>query len=177
MDLLASSNYTKQNKMLESFIIFITQEKYCIEENKIHKSTKLTKKKIFVGLFCRRNWYLLVNDARPRCYRYLLAPERWDEQGRFFWVSSITRAHHQTKRKQSKLQTVDYKKQLVIMLYYLKNTCYLWMTANTFGVHQCTISKTLSEVYKVINRTLGPKYLYLQRNAEEMREIVSKIVI
>ena len=63
------------------------------------------------------------------------------------------------------------------MLYYLKNTCYLWMTANTFGVHQCTISKTLSEVYKVINRTLGPKYLYLQRNAEEMREIVSKIVI
>ena len=63
------------------------------------------------------------------------------------------------------------------MLYYLKNTCYLWMTANTFGVNQCTISKTLSEVCKVINRTLDPKYLYLQRNAEEMREIVSKIVI
>ena len=38
VELLASINYTKQNK---SFIIFITQEKYSTEENKIQKSTKL----------------------------------------------------------------------------------------------------------------------------------------
>ena len=48
------------------------------------------------------------------------------------------------------------------------------MTAITFGVHQCTVSKTLSEVCNVINEIFGPKYLFLPRNTEEMREIVSK---
>ena len=34
-------------------------------------------------------------------------------------------------------------KKLVMVLYYLKDTGSLWMTPNAFGVHQCTVSKTL----------------------------------
>ena len=45
------------------------------------------------------------------------------------------------------------------------------MTANTFRVHQRTVSKILFEVCKAINEILGPKYLYLPRNTEKMREI------
>ena len=46
------------------------------------------------------------------------------------------------------------------------------MTSDTFGVHQCTVWETLSEVCKVINEILGPKYLYFSRNTEEMRESI-----
>ena len=40
------------------------------------------------------------------------------------------------------------EKKLAITLYYLKYTSSLWMTANTFGIHQCTVSKTLKIVCK-----------------------------
>ena len=55
---------------------------------------------------------------------------------------------------------------MAITLYYLKDTGSLWMTANTFGVHQYAVSKTLSEVCKAITRNTG-----------EMREIVSKFEV
>ena len=51
------------------------------------------------------------------------------------------------------------------------------MAANTIGVHQCAASKTLPEVCKAINEVAGTKYLYLPRNTEEMREIVSKFEV
>ena len=54
-------------------------------------------------------------------------------------------------------------------LYYLKDTGCLWMAGNAFGLHPCTVSKTLSKVC--------PKYLYFPRNTEEMREIVSKFEV
>ena len=63
------------------------------------------------------------------------------------------------------------------MLYYLKDTGSLWMTANAFGVHQCAVLKTLSEVCKAINEISGPKYLYFSRNTEEMIELVSKFEV
>ena len=41
-------------------------------------------------------------------------------------------------------------KKLAITLYYLKDTSSLWMTSNTFGIHQCTISKNIVEVCEAI---------------------------
>ena len=51
------------------------------------------------------------------------------------------------------------------------------MAANTIGVHQCAVSKTLPEVCKAINEVAGTKYLYLTRNTEEMREIKSSVIL
>ena len=51
------------------------------------------------------------------------------------------------------------------------------MTTNTFGVHQCTVSNKSSELCKAISEILGPKNLYLPRNTEEMRGIVSKFEV
>ena len=56
------------------------------------------------------------------------------------------------------------EKELAITLYYLKDTGSLWMTANTFGIHQLTVSKTTVEVCKGINAIVGPDYLYLPRS-------------
>ena len=65
-------------------------------------------------------------------------------------------------------------KKLAITLYYLKDTGSLWMTANTFGIHQSTVTKVITEVCSAINTVLGPKYIYLPRNKDEMREKASE---
>ena len=51
------------------------------------------------------------------------------------------------------------EKKLAVTLYYLKDTGPLWMTANTFGLHQCTVSKTINEVRDVLNNEVGPEFL------------------
>ena len=49
-----------------------------------------------------------------------------------------------------------------------------WTTANTFGLYQCTVSKTLTEVCDTINKLVGPDYPFLPRNEEEVGKVVSK---
>ena len=44
------------------------------------------------------------------------------------------------------------------------------MTANTFRIHQCTVSKAIVEVCKAINAILGPDYLYLPRSENDLRK-------
>ena len=48
------------------------------------------------------------------------------------------------------------------------------MTANTFGIHQCTASKVIKEVCSAINKLLGPKYIFLPKNENEMRKKASE---
>ena len=67
------------------------------------------------------------------------------------------------------------EKKLAITLYYLKDTGLLWMTANTFGIHQCTVSKTIVEVCKAINAFLGLDYLHLPRCENDMRKTASEL--
>ena len=45
----------------------------------------------------------------------------------------------------------------------IKDSGSFWMTANTFGIHQCTVSKTIVEVFKTINAILSPDYMHLPR--------------
>ena len=71
MELLASINYTKQNK---NFITFITQKNYCTEEKMIQKSTKLMWKKISLRVrFAERTdtWWqkMLSPDATDNYWR------------------------------------------------------------------------------------------------------------
>ena len=43
------------------------------------------------------------------------------------------------------------------------------MTANHFGVANCTASKVIFEVYSAIYSVLGPLYIHLSRDQEEMK--------
>ena len=45
---------------------------------------------------------------------------------------------------------LDTEKQLAVTLHYLKDTGSQWMTANTFGIHQFTASKTIATVCTAI---------------------------
>ena len=65
------------------------------------------------------------------------------------------------------------KKQLAITFYYLKGTGLMWMTVNTFGVHQRKVSNIIFEVCPAISDQLGPKYVKLPETKEEMLAKVS----
>ena len=43
------------------------------------------------------------------------------------------------------------------------------MTANTFGIAINTASVVNGEVCKAISKNLGPKYIYMPRDCDEMR--------
>ena len=66
------------------------------------------------------------------------------------------------------------EKKLAITLYYLKDTDSPWMTANTFGIHQCTVSKTIVQVCKAVIAILGADYLQLLCSENDMRKIASE---
>jgi hypothetical protein len=48
------------------------------------------------------------------------------------------------------------------------------MTANTFGIHQCTVSKVILQFCTAITTDLGPKYLHLPRTVDEMQNTVAE---
>ena len=48
------------------------------------------------------------------------------------------------------------------------------MTGNTFGIHQCAVSKVVLEVCNAITKHLGPEYIHLPQTAEELQRKVSQ---
>ena len=60
------------------------------------------------------------------------------------------------------------EKKVAVTLCYLKDTGSIWMTANTFGIHQCTVSKVILEFCNAMATHLGPTYLHLPRTLDEM---------
>ncbi|XP_065678198.1 uncharacterized protein LOC136093174 [Hydra vulgaris] len=66
-------------------------------------------------------------------------------------------------------RALSIEKRIACCLYYLKDTGSLWMTANSFGIHQCTVSKVVLEVCEAITYHLGSKILYLPKNKTEMK--------
>ena len=62
------------------------------------------------------------------------------------------------------------EKKIAETLYYLKDTGSIWMTANTFGIHQCTVSKMIVQVCNAISKYLSPEYITLPKTHEEMRK-------
>ena len=65
-------------------------------------------------------------------------------------------------------------KNLAVILYFLKDTGSLTMTANMFGIHQSTTSKVIMEVCEAIVTHLVPKYITLPKTREEMTSKVSQ---
>lgn len=64
------------------------------------------------------------------------------------------------------------EKKVAVTLYFLKDTGSMWMTANTFGIHQCTVSKIVIEVCTAITDHLN--YIKLPTTVNEMQEKVAQ---
>ena len=72
-------------------------------------------------------------------------------------------------------RSLSTEKKLAVSLYYLKDTGSLENTANTFGIAINTASVVIGEVCKTISTNLRLKYIYLPRDCEEMKIIVSEL--
>ena len=71
-------------------------------------------------------------------------------------------------------RSLSAEKKLAVILYFLKDTGCLTMTANTFGIHQSTTSTVIMEVCEAIVTHLVPKYITLPKTREEMTSKVSQ---
>ena len=66
------------------------------------------------------------------------------------------------------------EKKLAITLYYLKDQGSYLMTCNTFGIAMSTLSIVLKAVCRAINKRVGPAYLRLPKNEQEMLDSIQK---
>ena len=73
-------------------------------------------------------------------------------------------------------RAISSMKKVGITLYYLKDTGSLSMTANTFGISICTVSKIIREVCSALTYKLGPKHIRLPQTEKEMIEKAAEIV-
>ncbi|XP_028412532.1 protein ALP1-like [Dendronephthya gigantea] len=108
-----------------------------------------------------------------------LADEEWQRNFRltraaFFELEKELRMYISPDPSSPNYRALSAEKKLAITLYYLKDSGSLRMTANTFGVHVCTVSKTIYDVCRAITYRLGPTYIKLPQNEEQMRKKVAE---
>ena len=71
-------------------------------------------------------------------------------------------------------RAISAEKKLAVTLYFLKDSGSLCMTANAFGIGINTTSNIVYETCKAIVTLLGPSYVYLPKNIDEMRMKVAE---
>ncbi len=76
--------------------------------------------------------------------------------------------------KSPNYRALSSEKKLAVTLYYLKDTGSMQMSANTFGIALSTVQNILFEVCRKISTILGPKYIKLPKDTEEMKRKVAE---
>ena len=116
-------------------------------------------------------WRNMISGATPE--------EAWKKNFRltredFMDLAEQLRPYTSPNLSSPNYRVLSTEKKLAITLYYLKDTGSLGMTANTFGIALNTASVIIAEVCESITKYLGPKYIHLPRDEEEMRRKVSE---
>ena len=88
-------------------------------------------------------WVNLISRVSPE--------ELWKKNFRmnkaeFLELCAELRPYVSPKGNSPNYRSLTLEKKVAVALYFLKDTGSLWMTGNTFGIHQSTISKVLVEV-------------------------------
>lgn len=92
----------------------------------------------------------------------------------FYDLVEQLRPYVSTNFSSPNYRALPVEKKVAVTLYYLKDTGSLNMTANAFGLAVCTVSKVIFDICEAIAIFLGPKYISLPRNEDEMRAKVSE---
>ena len=116
-------------------------------------------------------WINLINGTAPEEFWY--KNFRMSRES-FVELESELRPYISPNPMSPNYRSLSSMKKLGITLYYLKDTGSLLMTANVFGVAICIVSTVVIKVSTVISKVLGPKYLHLPADMDEMRLKVSE---
>ena len=117
---------------------------------------------------------MVAKYDRWECTRQLLEENFRMSKDSFHELAAELVPYVAPKPASPNYRLLDTEKKLAVTLCYLKDTGSLWMTANTFGIHQCTASKTIATVCTAICTHLGPQYLHLPLDKNEMRRKTSE---
>lgn len=170
-------------KMLEhkrnlSLGAYISSRKSYIHKKIRHLQARRARRKarsIWVENGRTDQWWqnMIGEDVTERCWRknFRMSKEC------FYELADELRPFIAPHPNSPNYRALSTEKRLAVTLYYLKDTGSLWMTANLFGIHQCTASMHIHSVCEAINTKLGPKYLHLPRDKEEMLRKVSEFEI
>ena len=108
-----------------------------------------------------------------------ILPERkWKKNLRmnrtvFTSVVDELRPFLQPGRSPRGLDVLPVEKQLAMTLYFLKDQGSLMMTANAFGVANCTVSSVVRKVCDIITDVLGTRYIKLPNTIHKLNELVN----
>ena len=110
-------------------------------------------------------------------YNGILLESEWKKNLRmdrdvFMALADEIRPYLQPGRSPRGLDVLSVEKQLALTMYFLKDQGPLAMTANAFGIAFCTVSVILCKVCDVIARVLGPKYIQLPSNEQQMKDLL-----
>ena len=162
----------KRNTIIMSMLM--SRQRYLFRKMKAKRISQLRRKQ-------REVWY--KQGRTDQWWKNLLSgklsDEEWQRNFRlsrteFFKLEKEIRRYISPDSSSPNYRAISAKKKLAITLYYLKDTGSLRMTANTFGIHVCTASKTIHDVCEAISYHLGPKYIKLPQNEEQMREKIAE---
>ena len=167
-------------KLLQKKRMMLITAYLCSKKNKWAKR----KKHLKLRRLCRKPRTIWVANGRTdqwwtNLLREDIPPDTWKKNLRmskecFYNLVAQLDPVIRPKPNSPNYRFLTTDKKLAITLYYLKDTGSLWMTANTFGIHQSTVTNVLTEVCSAINRVLGPKYIHIPRNKDEMRQKASE---
>lgn len=152
----------KRNMLIVS--ILMSKRRHLFLKMKAKRISQLTQKR-------REVWY--KQGRSDKWWKNLLSGklsgDEWQRNFRltgaeFFKLEKDLRPFISPDPSSPNYRTMSAAKQLAITLYYIKYTGSLRMTANTFGIHVCTVSKTIHDVWKALSFKLGPKYIKLPQN-------------
>ena len=162
----------KRNTIIMSMLM--SRRRYLFRKMKAKRISQLRRKRREVWYKQGRTdqWWKNVLSGK-------LSDEEWQRNFRlsrteFFELEKEIRRYISPDSSSPNYRAISAKKKLAITLYYLKDTGSLRMTANTFGIHVCTASKTIHDVCEAISYHLGPKYIKLPQNEEQMREKIAE---
>ena len=131
----------------------------------------------------RKCWYQLrQSDQWCQDMTSDISPDDWwrkhfrFSRKKFFDLVDLLKATIGPNPNTPNFRSLSAARRLAIILYYLKDMGSLGMTANHFGMENCTASKVIFEVCSAIYSVLGPSYLHLPRDQEEMERCSAKMV-
>ena len=103
----------------------------------------------------------MINDISPDDFRFSMK--------KFFDLVDLMKTTIGPNSNTPNFRSLSATKRLTITLYYLKDMRSLGMTARHFGVTHYTVSKFTFKVCSAICSVLGPSYLHLPRDQEEIK--------
>ena len=92
----------------------------------------------------------------------------------FFQLVEIIRPYARERSSKVRKDVITLEKRLAITLYYLKDQGSMKMTANVFGVAQCTVGQVVHEMCKILSENIGPKMIKFPSDKDEVMQAISE---